>query len=277
VRWGATLLILWTACTVPVVGAAAEKLEKSVCGWLREPLAFALWSRAAGRPSGEAAKRIAGAEAVTHRTADDRLLAGFRLRRPDVPARPGFVLVAQGNAMLADHLLGALAPLAADGRPVYVFDYRGYGASEGKPRLKAIVADYIRIAASLEESHGQPVALYGISFGGIVLANVVGAGARYARLVIDSSPGRVSAFGCPRHYDPAENLPADAAGILLIRGLLDGVVPPALTEELAAIVRSRGGRVLTRSDFAHPFMDLDYPAHAARQALIRSFLTPDPE
>jgi predicted esterase len=73
-----------------------------------------------------------------------------------------------------------------------------------------------------------------------------------------------------------ENLPADASGILLIRGLRDSVVPPALTEELAGIVQSRGGRVVTRSDLAHPFMDFDFGAHTARQALIRSFLLHGP-
>ena len=251
----------------------ADKLERSVCGWLREPLAFALWSRAAGRPADRVARRVDGArvEPVTHRTADGRSLHGFRLR-PETAPGAGFVLVAQGNAMLADHLLGEIAPLAAGGREVYIFDYRGYGASEGRPRLKAIVADYVRIAAELAASPGGPASFYGISFGGIVLSNVVGAGASYARLVIDSSPARVSPFGCPKRYDPVENLPADASGILLVRGELDTVVPPAMTREFAETVQARGGQVVTRRDFAHPFMDFDFAAHAARQALIRSFL-----
>ncbi|MGH8631806.1 MAG: alpha/beta hydrolase [Burkholderiales bacterium] len=256
----------------PTAGKAADKLEQTVCGWLREPLAFALWSRAAGRPADKVAQRVGDAriEAISHRTADGRLLHGYRLR-PDA-ARIGFVLVAQGNAMLADHLLDEIAPLTAGGREVYIFDYRGYGASEGRPRLKAIVADYIQIASALEKSPGGPANYYGISFGGIVLSNVVGAGANYARLVIDSSPARVSPFGCPRRYDPVEHLPADTSGILLVRGERDTVVPPAATREFADVVQARGGRVLTRRDFAHPFMDFDFTVHAARQALIRSFL-----
>jgi len=261
----------------PGGGNAADKLEQTVCGWLREPLAFALWSRAAGRPAGKLPQHIDGArvEPLTHRTVDGRLLHGFRLR-PEAAAGAGFVLVAQGNAMLAEHLLHEIAPLTAGGREVYIFDYRGYGASEGRPRLKAIVADYVQIAAALTQSPGGPASFYGISFGGIVLSNVAGAGASYARLVIDSSPARVSPFGCPKRYDPAENLPADASAILLVRGERDTVVPPAATRELADIVQARGGRVVTRRDFAHPFMDFDFAAHLARQALIRSFLLGEP-
>jgi hypothetical protein len=269
------LTLLATFVTGPSQSSAAEKLEVSVCGWFREPLAFALWSRTAGRPARDAAERTrtARAEAITHRTSDGRLLRGFRLQPLDVAVRPGFVLVAQGNAMLADQLLDEIAPLTADGREVYIFDYRGYGASEGRPRLKAIVADYVQIAAALLDSRGGPAAFYGISFGGIVLANVVGSGAGYSRLVIDSSPSRVSAFGCPKRYDPVENLPADASGILVVRGERDAVVPPAATRELADVVQSRGGQVVTSRDFAHPFMDTAYSVHAARQSLIRSFLS----
>lgn len=258
----------------PAAGKAADKLEQSVCGWLREPLAFALWSRAAGRPEGKIAPRVDGAlvEPVSHRTADGRLLHGFRLRPDSSAARAGFVLVAQGNAMLADHLLYEIAALTAGGREVYIYDYRGYGASEGRPRLKAIVADYVQIAAALADSPGGPANFYGISFGGIVLSNVVGSGVNYARLVIDSSPARVSPYGCPKRYDPVENLPADASGILLVRGELDTVVPPAATREFADVVQARGGQVVTRRDFAHPFMDFDFAARTARQALIRSFL-----
>jgi len=275
VRWPLLAVSLSMMSVAPNAIGAGEKLEQSVCGWFREPLAFALWSRAAGRPAASIPRRIgpASIEAITHRTADGRLLRGFRLRPADSAPRKGFVLVAQGNAMLADQLLDEIAPFSADGHEAYIFDYRGYGASEGRPRLKAIVADYVQIAAALEKSPGGPASYYGISFGGIVLANVAGTGTKPSRLVIDSSPGRVSSFGCPKRYDPVENLPESTSGVLLVRGELDGVVPPAATRELADVLQSRGGRVVTGRDFAHPFMDLDFTVHAARQALIRSFLS----
>jgi hypothetical protein len=277
VRWPLLLTLLSTFATESSGGPPAEKLEESVCGWFREPLAFALWSRTAGRPAAKIAERIgpARADAVTHTTADGRLLHGFRLRPAESAVRAGFVLVAQGNAMLADQLLGEIAPLTTDGREVYIFDYRGYGASEGRPRLKAIVADYAQIAAALTASRGGPAGFYGISFGGIVLSNVVASGANYSRLVIDSSPARVSSFGCPKRYDPVENLPADASGILFVRGERDAVVPPDVTRELADLIQSRGGQVVTGRDFAHPFMDSDFSVHAMRTALVRSFLLED--
>ncbi|MGH8677742.1 MAG: alpha/beta hydrolase [Burkholderiales bacterium] len=259
-------------------GAPAETLEESVCGWLREPLAFALWSSAAGSPRAEITRELgeARAEPITHETRDGRLLRGYRLSaRPgrSVQAEPkGFVLVAQGNAMLADQLLFDLAPLAAHGDDVYIYDYRGYGRSEGKRRLKAIVADYQDIVAALHARTGTPARLYGISFGGIVLMNAIGAGAAYVRAVIDSSPSRVSPFGCPERYDPLNNVPADASRLLIVRGEHDGVVKPGDSQELAETAQVRGAKTVLSSQFAHPFMDSDPAVQEARKTLIQSFL-----
>lgn len=273
----ATLLSTFAAETSG--GAPVETLEESVCGWLREPLAFALWSSAAGSPRPEIGRELgeARAEPITHETRDGRLLRGYRLsaHQPSrsVQAGPkGFLLVAQGNAMLADQLLFDLAPLAAHGDDVYIYDYRGYGRSEGKRRLKAIVADYQDIVAALHARTGTPARLYGISFGGIVLMNAIGAGAAYIRAVIDSSPSRVSPFGCPERYDPLNNVPADASRLLIVRGGRDGVVKPGDSQELAETAQARGAKAVLSSQFAHPFMDSDPAVQETRKILIRSFL-----
>jgi hypothetical protein len=134
------------------------------------------------------------------------------------------------------------------------------------------VGDYLELHRVVAEHAGAPPDLYGISFGGIVLLNVIGRGADYRRAVIDGSPARISGFGCPARFDPAAHFPAEDARILVVAGHLDRVVTIAQTQELLDLADQRGGRALARTDFSHPFMDRDRRTHMKRQALIRDYL-----
>ncbi len=270
------LLLAASAAAEP---ALPEAPEVTVCGPLRERLAFWSWSRAAGRADAARVQGLAGVEPVTHRTRDGRTLRGYRLasRHPDGLVRRT-VLVAGGNAMLADQILAAFTPLAEAGLDVVVFDYRGYGGSDGRPRLLAIIGDHLELARRLADDGAAPLAFYGISMGGIVLANVLPhlqAAAQPERFVIDGSPARVSPHGCPERFDPVETLPADASGLLFVGGEADNVVPLGDSAELIEVIRERGGRVEVRPAFAHPFMDRDLGVHRERLALIRDFLAGD--
>lgn len=272
------LMLMTLALVLVITGTgtmadSAEQLEESVCGAVREPLAFWLWSGAAGKPDPEPAERLPNAEPITYETKDGRLLQGYRLKSSTPESEAGnSVLVAQGNAMLADQLLGALGSFSRAGIEVYIFDYRGYGNSEGKRRLKAIVSDYRELFDHINASTEGKLALYGISFGGIVLLNVVGSGVDFARFVIDSTPSRVSPYGCPKAYDPVENFPEDGSRFMLIAGDRDTVVSRRDSQELLDLARSRGARIEIRSDYAHPFMDADINTHRSRLELIKSFL-----
>lgn len=249
-----------------------KDLEQPVCGAVREPLAFWLWSRAAGKPDPNAVADVPNAKPVFHETKDHRLLRGYKLGSTAVNgAVKGFVLVAQGNAMLADQLLPALTIFSDAGIEAFVFDYRGYGNSQGRPRLQAIVSDYKELFERISASAQGSRFLYGISFGGIVLLNTIGSGAGFDRAVIDSTPSRVSQFGCPKKYDPIANIPQDASRLLVIAGEQDTVVPLKDSQKLRDLVDAQGGRTVVRSDFAHPFMDLDIQLRRARLRLTRSF------
>jgi hypothetical protein len=46
-----------------------------------------------------------------------------------------------------------------------------------------------------------------------------------------------------------------------------------MSREFSAAVGARGGRVLVREDFAHPFMDRDETVRRARSAAIRQFIS----
>jgi alpha/beta superfamily hydrolase len=257
----------------PLASADQDYPEAAVCGAIREPMAFWSWSRMAGRAHPARADQFANIHTIQHHTRDGRILKGYHVASslPDAKAR-GTVLVAQGNATLADQLLGELQALARAGIESWVFDYRGYGDSQGRARLQAIVGDYLELHRVVTEHAGAPPDLYGISFGGIVLLNVIGRGADYRRAVIDSSPARISGFGCPARFDPAAHFPAEDARILVVAGHLDRVVTIAQTQELLDLADQRGGRALARADFNHPFMDRDRRTHMERQALIRDYL-----
>jgi alpha-beta hydrolase superfamily lysophospholipase len=270
--------LLLAICSCLTLGACAllsepDGPEAAVCGWIKEPLVFALWSHTAGKPHPEWAKHFPSAEAVTYTTKDGHILSGYKLRSTATNgAVLGTLLVAQGNAMLSDRVLGSLSYISEAGLDVYIFDYRGYGNSEGRSRLKAIVGDYREMADHLTVSPGGKKFLYGISFGGIVMMNVIGAGGAYDRAVIDSAPSRLSDHGCPTTYDPVENVPADASRIMFIAGKKDVVVPLEDSGELMRRARAQGARTEIKNNYAHPFMDGDAETQRSRLDLIREFM-----
>lgn len=268
----AALLTVAAAVASSAVGAAdpEDDPEEAVCNSVLEPFAFWLWQRAAGTPYRVAGTPVPNGEAVSYTTRDGRLLRGFRLTAAS--PRKGFVLVAQGNATLAERLLAHLRDLTQAGYDVVVYDYRGYGGSEGKRRLKAIVGDYQELYAGLARDVPGERLLYGMSFGGIVLLNVIGAGADFDRAVIDSTPSRIAGYGCPKRYDPVRNLPADSARLLIIQGARDRVVPAEDSAELLDVAEARAARVVRSLRFAHPFMDRELDVQHERATLIHSFL-----
>ncbi|NOT57239.1 MAG: alpha/beta fold hydrolase [Deltaproteobacteria bacterium] len=243
--------------------------ETAVCGCIREPLAFWLWHRLAGAPDEKRLVGVTQVESIRFRTRDGNTLGGYKL----VAANPkGCLLVAQGNAMLADHLVADLQRFRDLGFDVYVYDYRGYGLSEGKSRLAAIVTDYTEIVTDLQTRGYQRLHLYGISIGGVMLLNAVGQSTLYTRLVVDSSPSRISPLGCPERYDPVRSLPPDSSRLLIITGERDRVVTPRQMAELLAVAESRGASILRDPEFAHPYQDTSSATHRRRQTAIAEWL-----
>ena len=271
--------ILWLTLSNMAFAAtdpSTEDPEQTVCGWFKERLAFAAWSAVAGAPNPQAWRGVPGAAPVSFKTRDGRALAGYKISArpapPGVGRRSGFLLVAQGNAMLADQLLPELGAFAERGVDVFIYDYRGYGASEGKPRLRAIVADYREIFQAHSASGYERKFLYGISFGGVVMLNVIGRGIQFDKAVIDSAPSRVSTLGCPAEYDPVGKLPANSSSLLIISGQQDTVVRPGEMRELLEMARARGAKTLAAEQFAHPFMDADAAVHGQRQKIVQEHL-----
>lgn len=251
------------------------ELEQSVCG-LKEPILFWLWSRAAGSPDAGRVSGLRHVEDIAFETKDHRTLRGYRLRaaRPDgqVAAARGYLLVMQGNAILADQIIGQFMPYASAGFDVYVYDFRGYGRSDGRRRLKAIVSDYTEILAALDtQAYGQHL-VYAMSFGGIAFLDGFAAHGRLDRVVVDSTPSRLSGHGCPPDYDPVIHLPQDCSRFLMIAGQNDSVVTPAMSHELVETAQQRGARVLNDPAFGHPFMEHELSVHERRMQMIEDYL-----
>ena len=182
-------------------------------------------------------------EQISFKTRDAIELGGYKLA---ATSPKGYLLVVQGNAMLADQLVADLQSFRDLGLDVYIFDYRGYGISKGKSRLAAIASDYLEIVSFLNTLGYAKRLLYGLSMGGIVLLNAVGRSQTYTRLVVDSSPSRISDFGCPERYDPVVHLPEDSSRLMIISGAKDQVITPSQMDELVRVGGSRRGRILLR-------------------------------
>jgi alpha-beta hydrolase superfamily lysophospholipase len=161
---------------------------------------------------------------------------------------------------------------AEAGYDVYIYDYRGYGRSEGKRRLKAIVNDYKAIVASLNAGMYEQKLVYAMSLGGIVFLNTLTAELEQSRIIIDSSPSRLSNYGCPTSYDPINHLPLDCNNIMFIVGQRDRVVTPAMSQEMIEKAQQRGAHVLTDPEYAHPFMDSSWSVHQNRMNMIKEYL-----
>lgn len=246
--------------------------ETAVCGWFREPFMFWQWRRLAGSPDPRRLAKVRAIEPVQFKSWDGVVLGGYKLKAANFK---GYLLVALGNAMLADQVADDLQRYRDQELDVYVFDYRGYGNSQGKSRLAAIVADYAALVADLNSRGYRKRLLYGISMGGVILSNAVGLSKTYDRLVIDSSPSRISPLGCPERYDPLNHLPEDSSRVMIISGGRDTVVPPAQMDQIIRTGRSRGAFIIQDQEFAHPFQDASQAIHRRRQNEVAAFLLRD--
>lgn len=226
------------------------------------------------------ASRVSGlsnVEPVSFPTVDGRTLHGYKLKAMSSGGEAtsdakGYLLIAQGNAMLADQIVGSFMDFSLAGYDVFIFDYRGYGRSQGKRRLKAMVNDYREIIAHLDSQPYATHLLYAMSFGGIVLLDALQGSIGDRLVAIDSTPSRLSAYGCPKEYDPVENLPKDSSKLFFLVGLKDRVVKPSMSRELVELAKARGASVVVDPEMAHPFMDRSTSVHNRRRDAVKSFL-----
>lgn len=122
---------------------------------------------------------------VSFRSSDGNTLNGWLMVQP---AAKYTILFAHGNAGNISHRIEKLKFFSELGCNVFIFDYRGYGRSQGRPSEKGF---YLDIAAAYEYLVSQGIAReniigYGESLGGAVIIDLAVKNAM-AALIIDSS------------------------------------------------------------------------------------------
>lgn len=217
-------------------------------------------------------------EQVSLDTADGARLAGVLLRPP--VERAPLVIYFGGNA---EELTEGAQQLAAEHgeRALLLVNYRGYGASQGKPSEKALTADAAHVydwAMRQPEIDAQRACVHGRSLGSAVAVAL--AAARPVRCVILTSPFasalQVAGEIYPwlpvglllRHpFDSGALAPKISAPLLVIAGDEDTIIRPHHSEKLAGLWGGPVERVRL-AGFGHNDIQLS-PRYGAA---IRGFL-----
>ncbi|HOC63810.1 MAG TPA: alpha/beta hydrolase [Sedimentisphaerales bacterium] len=111
-------------------------------------------------------------EDVTFRTQDGLALNGWYVAAADAPFT---ILFCHGNAGNIMHRLDTVSLFHRLGLNCFVFDYRGYGRSEGRPTEAGTYRDARAAYEWLRQSRGIPaeqIVLFGRSLGGSVAAHL---------------------------------------------------------------------------------------------------------
>jgi len=218
------------------------------------------------------------------RMRDGVQLAGV-LVLPPVP-RPPLVIYFGGNA--EDATLDAPGADRTYGPRAALFvNYRGYGASEGRPGERALVGDALEIfdwAARRADIDASRIAVHGRSLGSGVAVQL--AFARPARCVVLTSPYR-SAVDIAREvypwlpvalllrhpFDSGKRAPRVKAPALVLVGEADRVIPAHHSHRLAALW---GGPVeeVSFPGFGHDDLSLNPRYDAAIRAFLDRCLQP---
>ena len=217
-------------------------------------------------------------EAVQIPVEDGVVLAGVLVRPP--VERPPVVLYFGGNAEEVTAYAGEVATWYGE-RAVLLVNYRGYGASGGRPGERAIVADGVRLFDWLRtraDLDGDRIAIHGRSLGSGAAVQV--AAQRPPRCLVLTSPfdsalavasaiySWLPVSWLMRHpFDSLAHAPRISAPLLVLAGDADTLIPPAHSRRLASAWG--GPRTLVElAGMGHN----DISAHPRYAREIRTFL-----
>jgi len=128
-------------------------------------------------------------EVIKFRSGDGTELTGLFFPPPGTPR--GTVVHFHGNAQNMTSHFPYSAWLAKEGYNVFIFDYRGYGASGGKPTLDGLVLDgeaALTHALKLPGARADKMIVFGQSLGGaIAVAAVAESGLKPAAMVLEGT------------------------------------------------------------------------------------------
>jgi fermentation-respiration switch protein FrsA (DUF1100 family) len=178
-------------------------------------------------------------------TADDIHLHGWFV--PATSPR-GTLLFNHGNAGNISHRLDSVALFHSLGLNVLIYDYRGYGDSEGKPTENGTYRDAMAAWKYLQEERGiaaQDIVIFGRSLGaaiavdlasqvpaaGVILESAFTSVPDMAATLYPWLPARILAR---YHYDNAAKIGRITSPLLVMHSQDDEIIPYSQGEELFA-------------------------------------------
>lgn len=182
-------------------------------------------------------------EDVTFETEDgERLHGWFFPLKDDTPV----ILFCHGNAGNISHRLDNIKLLTDQKTQVFIFDYRGYGKSSGKPSEAGLYKDGLAAYDYLvNQRHITPekIVLFGRSLGAAVAIEIAlkkNIGALILESAFTSSKGMAKTLFLfkifmplvPRHYNNLEKIARITVPKLIVHGEDDEIVPFYMGREI---------------------------------------------
>lgn len=166
----------------------------------------------------------------------------------------GLMVVVHGNAQNLTSHYGSWVWLVKSGYELFIFDYRGYGKSEGEPELAKAVEDTAAALHYADEHFDGETYVCGQSLGGVLLINVLASGGHdnYRLAIIDSAYSDLEAMGrevlsrsfvtwpfqwvsylaLTDSYNPVDKVAGIQLPLLFIAGSADNIIPANNTWQL---------------------------------------------
>ncbi|MBD3307502.1 alpha/beta fold hydrolase [candidate division KSB3 bacterium] len=179
-------------------------------------------------------------EECTFQTDDGLTLHGWLARTPARGTeQPPTLLFLHGNAGNLTHRRSNVAALLEFGVDVFIFDYRGYGKSEGTPDEQGLYADALaayEYLLSHDDVDPQRLVVFGRSLGGAVAVELA-MRRPCAKLIVESTFTSIKDMtqemfgGLPIHYlvrtkfDSLSKIGQVDVPLLVIHGSRDTIVP----------------------------------------------------
>jgi fermentation-respiration switch protein FrsA (DUF1100 family) len=163
-----------------------------------------------------------------------------------LPGNKPVILFCHGNAGNISHRLHNIQKLLNKGFQVFIFDYRGFGKSDGCPSREGVYLDGLAAYDYLRNNLGIPpdrIILFGRSLGGAV-ATEIAIKRKANRLILESAFTSTKAMArtmplftllspfLPAHYNNLEKIKAITIPKLIIHGNRDEIIPFTMGEQL---------------------------------------------